>query len=363
MGVLLLRPQDHAGLLSLAEGVALMRRGFEDFAASTVTLSNPRTRTNTPQGFRMNVHQGVSPSQRGACTSARGERVEILPGGRQKYVGRGQPVFVLFDPDTAALLLIMIGEPRARELAGVHALAGFQTACAAVVGTNLLARPDACRVGVLGSGGQARYHLAALAATRPIAEAVVYSPTAANREAFAREMQALLGIPVRTAADTRTVVQAAEILLVCTNANEPVLDGADLQPGTHVTSIVHSNKEMQRSGLIQRMRQEIDDETLRRAALVVTANKAQEELDQPEVLWGAAQRGVLRWDTVAEASDVINGRVSLSEVHASGGITFFKNPGAWGMGAGALLRGFYDRAREAGVGLELDDLSGLEPAY
>lgn len=363
MGVLLLRPKDHESLLDFNDGVELMRRGFEDFAGSPVVLSNPRTRTNTPNGFRMTVHQGVSPSLRGACTSGRGERVEILPDGRQKYIGRGRPVFIVFDHETAELVMVMIGEPRPRGFEKYNAMAGFHTGCAAAVGTDLVARKDATRVGVLGSGGQASMHLGALAALRQISEAVVYSPTQKNREAFAREMQEKLGFPVRAVEDTSKVLEFAEILLVCTNSNEPVLDGADLRPGTHVTSIVHSNKELLRAGVVKKMRQEIDDETMRRARLIVTTNKVQEELDEPEVLYGAAQRGVIQWDDIAETSDIINGNISLDEIHAEGGITFFKNPAGWGLGAGAFFRGFYDRAREAGVGLELEDVDGSEPIY
>ena len=362
MTVLILKPEDHRGLLSFAEGVNLMQIGFEDFAKSRVKLSNPRTRTNTPEGFRMTVHQGVSPSMHGACTSARGERVEILSDGKQKYIGRGRPVFTLFDEQTPDLLMVMIGEPRARGYEDYFCIAGYHTACAAILGTNLMARPDATRVGILGSGAQAVMHLAALAETRSISEALVYSPTASNREKFSREMEAKLGFPIKAVQTSDEVVEFSEILLVCTNSNVPVMDGSRLRPGTHVTSIVHSNKEMLQAGLIKKMRQEIDDETLRRSDLIVTANMAQEELDQPEILYGAIQRGVIQREKVLEIKDLITAQVSVSEVHRKGGITFFKNPGAWGIGAGALFRGFYTRACEAGVGLKLD-VDGQETLY
>lgn len=227
----------------------------------------------------------------------------------------------------------------------------------------MAARPDAKRVGVLGSGGQASLHLAALASLRSIPEAVVYSPTRAHREAFATTMEELLGFPIRAVDQTVDAVKFAEVLLVCTNSNEPVLDGRDVNPGTHVTSIVHSNKELLRAGLVPKMRQEIDDETLRRSRLVVTTNKVQEELDMPEVLWGAAQRGVIRWDSVIETSDLLTGRASAAPIWEAGGITFLHNPAGWGIGVAAFIRGFYDRARERGRGLTLDDVTGLEPVY
>ena len=363
MSVLILRPEDHRGLLTIEEGVSRMRIAFEEFARSPVVLSNPRTRTNTPEGLRMTVHQGVTPSLRAACTSARSELVQMTPGGLQKYPGRGRPVFVLFDSSTAELLMVMIGEPRPAGFEQFNAIAGFQTACAAAASTEIVARPDARRVGVLGSGGQASFHLACLSRMRSISEAVVYSPTQSHRMEFAETMEELLGFPIRAVDHTNDVLEFAEILLVCTNSNVPVLDGARLKPGTHVTSIVHSNKELLRAGLVPRMRQEIDDETLRRSNLIVTTNKVQEELDEPEILFGAAQRGVIRWEDVFEVSDLITGRVSPQPSWESHGITFLHNPAGWGIGIAAFIRGYYDRAREQGAGVTLDGLDGLELAY
>lgn len=361
MSLLVLRPDDHRGLLSMAEGIETMRTALRDFAESPVVLSNPRTRTNTQDGFRMTVHQGVSPTAQAACTHARAERVEILPDGAQRYEARGRPTFVLFDTTTAALRMVMTGEPRPPGLEDVNTIAGFQTACMAIVGTEAMARPDASVVGVLGAGGQATLHLEGLATQRDISEVFVYSRTPANREAFAERMQARLGIPVQAVGDNQEVVRRAELLLVCTNSNVPVLDGSELQEGAHVTSVVHSNKEMLRAGLIDRMRQEVDDETLRRSALIGTTSKVQEELDEPEVLHGMAQRGVFEWDDVIEVGDILAGKVDPGPVHTQGGVTMFHNPGGWGIGAGAFIKAFHDRAVEAGVGITIDEVDGLEP--
>ncbi len=361
MGVLILRPNDHYGLVDFSEGIECMRKAFEEHASSRVRLNNPRMRMNTEAGFRMTVHQGITPSLRGATTSARGERVAIGEGGKQRYIGRGRPVFSVFDTETADLLMVMLGEPKPRGYEEVHGMGGFHTACCAAYATDLIARRSATRVGILGSGGQAQFHLGALAATRPLSEVAVYSPTTANRERFAEVMTQRLGVPVTAVASTEEVIEISEILLVCTNSNVPVLDGGLLKPGTHVTSIVHSNKELLQSGLIAKMRQEIDDTTLKRSDLIVTTSIEQEELDQPEVLFGAAQRGVFEWDRVATVGDLISGKVSLPSNPDS--ITFLHNPGGWGIGAGAFFRAYYDNAVKYQVGLDLQDVGGSEVIY
>jgi len=363
VSILLLRPEDHRSLLTLRDGIDSMRAALIEFAASPVVLSNPRTRTNTPDGFRMTVHQGVSPGVGAACTHARSEKLTILPDGTQRYEARGHPTFVLFDTNTAALKMVMAGEPRPRDYEDVNTIAGFQTACMAIVGTEAMAHPAASVIGVLGSGGQATLHLAGLAAVRDISEVFVHSPNPKNRAAFAERMSAQLGIPVTALDDSQEVVRRAELLLVCTNSNIPVLDGDALQEGAHVTSVVHSNKELLRAGVVTKMRQELDDRTLLRADLIGTTGRVQEELDQAEVLYGMSQRGLFSWDDVIEVGDILTGEVDVASVHARRGITVFHNPGGWGIAAAAFMKTFYDRAIEAGLGIVVEGIDGNEPFY
>lgn len=363
MSIILLRPEDHRSLLSLGEGIEHMQAALKDFSASPVVLSNPRTRTNTPDGFRMTVHQGVTPSVGAACTHARSEKLTILPDGTQRYEARGHPTFVLFDTETAALKMVMAGEPRPRDYEDVNTIAGFQTACMAIVGTEAMANPAASVIGVLGSGGQATLHLAGLAAVRNVTEVFVHSPNPRNRAAFAERMSAQLGIPVTALDDGDEVVRRAELLLVCTNSNIPVLDGASLQDGAHVTSVVHSNKELLRAGVVTKMRQELDDATLLRAGLIGTTGKVQEELDQAEVLFGMSQRGLFAWEDVIEVGDILTGKVDIDAVHARGDITVFHNPGGWGIAAAAFIQAFYARAVAEGRGLVIDGIDGNEPFY
>jgi len=82
-------------------------------------------------------------------------------------------------------------------------------------------------VGVIGSGHQARAQLQCLASVYRVERATVYSPTAANREAFAREMSVQLGIPVAAAAIAQAAVRGHTVVAAANSArgNEPVLRG------------------------------------------------------------------------------------------------------------------------------------------
>ena len=64
------------------------------------------------------------------------------------------------------------------------------------LGVKYLARKDASTVGILGSGWQAGAQLMAACAVREIKTIRCFSPTKANREAFAKQMSELLGVEV-----------------------------------------------------------------------------------------------------------------------------------------------------------------------
>jgi alanine dehydrogenase len=105
------------------------------------------------------------------------------------------------------------------------------------LGVRYLAREDARVLGILGSGGMARTNLAAIAQVRTLDAVRIFSPTAANREAFAawaRDEKGLNAIAVST---PDQVYDGADIISGCTNAIGPVIDGRHLRPGMHVTCI------------------------------------------------------------------------------------------------------------------------------
>ena len=114
-----------------------------------------------------------------------------------------------------------------------------RVAATSAVAARHLARPDSRVLAILGSGGMARSHAEAMLAVRPIERIQVYSPTAANRERFAREMSAELGIPVIASANPIDAVRDADIVAFCTDSLLPVLPDADwLRPGTHFSCVV-----------------------------------------------------------------------------------------------------------------------------
>src|SRR5947207_12253295 len=83
-------------------------------------------------------------------------------------------LIVMFKAETGEPLAVMDG----------RLITEMRTAAASAVATQRLARADAAVLGILGSGVQAKSHLAALRHVRPIKEVRVWSPR--NAPAFAQ---------------------------------------------------------------------------------------------------------------------------------------------------------------------------------
>jgi len=65
----------------------------------------------------------------------------------------------------------------------------------------------------------------------------VFSPTAENREAFAEEFDDRLDADVSAVASASEALDGADVVITATTASEPVIDDADVEPGTHVTAM------------------------------------------------------------------------------------------------------------------------------
>jgi alanine dehydrogenase len=105
------------------------------------------------------------------------------------------------------------------------------------IGVKYMSRRDSEVVGILGSGGMARTHMQAFTEVRTIKKLQVFSPTRANREAFAEEMRATYGIEVQVCDAPEQVYRGADIVAGLTDSTVPVLNGELLEEGTHIVNI------------------------------------------------------------------------------------------------------------------------------
>src|SRR5580765_2696429 len=119
---------------------------------------------------------------------------------------------VLLDPMTGELLSIMDG----------RFITEARTAAVSAVSTRHLARPDASKLAIIGSGVQARSHLEAIAMVRELRQVRVWSRSLDNRTTFAREMRSRVSAPVSVAASAEDAVAGADLIVLATASREPV---------------------------------------------------------------------------------------------------------------------------------------------
>ncbi len=347
--MLLLRPEDTRGLVSVKEAIDATEQAFRDWGGNS-GLNAPRRRVHVPSGVRVSVHQGGCPSLGMTGLFTHCELVRPLPD-HQVYDAIADPVYVLFDAENAELKCVIVGELTPKEMPDTPVMTGLRTAATSAVGTKVLARPDAATVGLFGAGSQSRYHLLALCSVRRIRLVKVYRRDAEKRKAFAEEMAQALGIDVLPVDSPREVVRGADIVLCATNASVPVFDGAWLEPGQHVTSIVGSNVGLVQGGFARSKRREIDDTTLTRMDRIVVASREQVLQDQQGDLYDPIQQDIISLEQIHELGEVLVGKAPGRTTMEQ--LTLFKNNAGQGIADVAIASLAYARARELGVGVEV----------
>jgi ornithine cyclodeaminase/alanine dehydrogenase-like protein (mu-crystallin family) len=151
----------------------------------------------------------------------RREKVPAAPNNR--YVG----LVLLFSVEN--------GEPLAILPDGV--MQRMRVGAANGLGIKYLARQDAKRVGILGSGWQAGAQLMAACAVREVETIRCFSPNAQNREAFAAAMGAALDVEVVPVGQPEEAIAGADIAMCATNSIDHIFFARWLEPGMHVSSI------------------------------------------------------------------------------------------------------------------------------
>jgi ornithine cyclodeaminase len=138
-----------------------------------------------------------------------------------------QGVVVLFDPDSGAPVCV----------AHAGEITAIRTASASAAATDVLARPEASRLAIVGYGEQAATHARAMAKVRKLESIAVWGRSAARAGAFVERMQSELDIPMSVSASAEDAVGSADIVCTVSAAPEPVVKGAWLRRGTHVNVV------------------------------------------------------------------------------------------------------------------------------
>jgi ornithine cyclodeaminase len=211
---------------------------------------------------------------------------------------------MLFSARTGELLALM----------NASAITAIRTAAVSGVATRLLARQEAGDLAIIGSGVQARSHLAAMAEVRPIERVRVASRTLENAQKFAAKMSARYPFPIQAVDGVESAVRDANLIVTATTAAQPILQRDWILPGAHL-NVVGSSIPTTR---------EVDTATMAASSLFV--DRRESTLNEAGDYLFAAQEGAIGPDHIkAEIGELLigqaRGRTSDDE------ITLFKSLG------------------------------------
>jgi alanine dehydrogenase len=215
-----------------------------------------------------------------------------------------------------------------------------RTGAASGVATKFLARKDARTAAIIGTGGQAKTQLEAIAAARKLDSVRVYGRDPQRRKAFCEEMSRRLGISVQPVNSSGEAVRGADIVSTATTSAKPVLDGNDIAEWAHINAI----------GANHAHKRELDDVAISRSDVIFVDSLAQSEQEAGDLIT-PFQREPQKWHLVKELYQLVGGQVPGRDSDRQ--ITLFKSNGiaAWDL---AVAEKIYALAKQKNLGRELN---------
>ncbi|MFC0450957.1 ornithine cyclodeaminase family protein [Rhodococcus jostii] len=321
---LILSHSDVAGLIDRAEVFAAVERAHADLAAGTASAPAPPAMTLQSAAFIPMV---------AAAQSAGAAAVKMLvdlPGN----AARGLPV------QRSAVLVTSADTGECEALLDGRLITAVRTAAASAVATKHLARRNSRVLGLVGAGTLAVEHVRAITRVSDVDTVLVWSRSDATVDEF-RSRTKGLGISVKPMDTPEAVTRSSDVLCTLTPSRDPIVRGAWFGEGLHVNAVGAPPRADHR---------EIDGDGMRRARVVVDS-VATTMTKSGETLLALAEGAITADHVTVELGAVVAGHTTARTSDRD--ITLYNSVGI-GLQDLAAARILIDRARERGVGTEVD---------
>lgn len=300
MNVLIVNQREVADLLPMAECVAVMGQALAALARGQAILPL-RPVMWLPE--RVGA-LGMMPGYLDDIKAMGVKVVSVFPGNHGTAYDSHQGAVLLFETENGRLLSII----------DASQITAIRTAAVSGLATRLLARPEASSLAILGSGVQAKSHLAAMLAVRHIEQVRVWSRQPEHAANFAQTESPKHGIHIEVSPSVAAAVAGADIVCTTTAASEPILQAAWLTPGVHINAVGSSvafTRELATAVVLQ-SRLYID----RRESAVNEAG---------DLLFPMREGAIDESHIVGEIGEILIGKVAGRQTEAE--ITLFKSLG------------------------------------
>ncbi|MGH8162671.1 MAG: NAD(P)-binding domain-containing protein, partial [Gammaproteobacteria bacterium] len=197
---------------------------FVDAIAKFVVTDFEGRATTPPRQF-VHFPQGRIVFTSGGLGSLAGFRAYETFQSRHRVTE--EQIVAAWDTSSCSLIGVCIGSKLGATRTGV--LGG--------VAVNALAPASASTCAVIGTGLQAEAQLRAIIALRKLTEVCVYSRQEAHRNVFAKRLATITSARVVPHTSPEDAVSHADIVVLATDSDTPVVDAAALQEAAHVTTV------------------------------------------------------------------------------------------------------------------------------
>jgi ornithine cyclodeaminase len=286
--VLLLREAAIRELLDPRSCIEAVEEAFSAYATGRAELPSV-IHLDVPDQ-RGEIHIKAGYLRGGACYAVK--IASGFPGNADLGLPPNDGMVVVFDSRNGAPAAFLMDNGYITDL---------RTAAAGAVAAKHLAKRDIRRVGVIGSGAQARLQPALLAQVRSFREVRVWGRHPERARACADDLRRRGDLPtgaaVSAVASAREAVEGADLVITATASREPVVRAEWLSAGALVTAVGSDGAD----------KQELEVEALKRADRVV-ADSLPQCLRLGEI-HHAVERGAIRQEKVdAELGEITSGR-------------------------------------------------------
>lgn len=207
-----------------------------------------------------------------------------FPGNHTLGLPPGNGMMILFDVTSGAIASILLDEGH---------LTDIRTAAAGALASSVLGVPGS-RVGIVGTGVQARLQAVQHANALDCTDMMVWGRSLGRCSALASDLEAH-GLKVDVAESIDELAEHCRTIVTCTASHEPLLKSSMIRPGTHVTAVGSDTPE----------KQELDSRILGAADLVVVDSLSQGVI-RGEVA-RSIEAGTITEDRVLELGQVLDG--------------------------------------------------------
>jgi ornithine cyclodeaminase/alanine dehydrogenase-like protein (mu-crystallin family) len=247
--LLFLAEKDIKHVLSMKETINLMRDAFKQISQGTV--STPlRTHLDIA---KFNAGALFMPAHSDESDLISLKMVTVFKNNSKVKLPLIHALVVLMDGTNGKPLAVMDGEY----------LTALRTGAASGLATDLLARPHACTLGIIGAGVQGWTQLDAVYEVRDISKLFIIDKNADAARSLSAYATNEKQLDVEIDPDGIRISDC-DIICTATSSSIPVFSDKDLKDGVHINAI----------GVYQPDKREIPGETIKRSKLIVDRRSA-----------------------------------------------------------------------------------------